>query len=343
MAKFLNNIDMVGNELQNVVLQPLAGAPASQVKIGRKYFDSAEGREKIYDGTKWKISAYLEDLANLTPEGFEQLGEDVEQLRSDFDALNKALTEDDTQGIINTWNEIQSLVSKLPEGSDLSVLLSNINASVDQLKNSSPYVLGFSAGDVIDAIEDNGGDFVAPIEGLVDALNSGRTLYIKERSTLTSLIPVGYTIDGTGILTIEFTLWSILYSVDIDTTNGSATAVQVDPSISVETNYTATNGIEIATITANGKQKKIYSPDPAKDTNTVRKYRGSIRGDGSTSRFTISHGLNRPYVQVSIFEESDYGYSQVFADVEIITNTTIWVYFATPPASGVMYSVLVIG
>lgn len=342
MAKFLNNIDMVGNELQNVVLQPLAGAPASQVKIGRKYFDSADRREKIYDGTTWKVSAYLEDLENLTPEGFEQLSEDVEQLKSDFDALNKALTEDDTQGIINTWNEIQSLVSKLPEGSDLSVLLSNINASVDQLINSSPYVLGFSAGDVMDAIEDKR-DFVAPIEGLVDALNSGRTLYIKERSTLTSLIPVGYTINGDGILTIEFTLWNILYSVDIDPTNGSATAVQVDPSISVDTNYTSTNGIEIATITANGEQKKIYSPDPAKDTNTVRKYRGSIRGDGSTSRFTVNHSLNRPYVQVSIFEDSDNGYSQIFADVEIITNSTIWVSFATPPANGVTYQVLVIG
>lgn len=342
MAKFLNNIDMVGNELQNVVLQPLAGAPASQVKIGRKYFDSADGREKIYNGTKWKVSAYLEDLENLTPEGFEQLGEDFEQLRSDFDALNKALTEDDTQGIINTWNEIQSLVSKLPEGSDLSVLLSNINASVDQLINSSPYVLGFSAYDVIDAIEDKR-DFVAPIEGLVDALNSGRTLYIKEHSTLTSLIPVGYTLDGTEILTIEFTFRRILYSVDINTSDGEATPMQVDPSISVTTNYTATNGIEIATITANGKQKKIYSPDPAKDTKTVKKYRGSIRGDGSTSRFTVSHGLNQPYVQVSIFEESDYGFSQIFADVEIITNVTIWVSFATPPANGVTYQVLVIG
>lgn len=343
MAKFLNNIDMVGNELQNVVLQPLAGAPASQVKIGRKYFDSADGREKIYNGTKWKVSAYLEDLANLTPEGFEQLGEDVEQLRSDFDALNKALTEDDTQGIINTWNEIQSLVSKLPEGSDLSVLLSNINASVDQLKNSSPYVLGFSARDVIDAIDNAEGEFTVQTQDLVAAINSGRTLYIKEDSASKSLLPVGYSMDSVGLLGIEFTLWGILYSVEIDTTDGGATASLIDPSISVTTKYTSTNGIEIATITANGEQKKIYSPDPAKDTNTVRKYRGSIRGDGSTSRFTINHGLNRPYVQVSIFEESDYGYSQIFADVEIITNSTIWVSFATPPANGVIYQVLVIG
>ena len=53
MAKlFLVNIDMHGNEIQNVVLQPLATAPANPT-VGRIYYDTTESMLKTYDGTQW--------------------------------------------------------------------------------------------------------------------------------------------------------------------------------------------------------------------------------------------------------------------------------------------------
>ena len=135
MAKFLNNIDLVGNEIQNVVLQPLGAVPSSNVKVGRKFFDTTEGREKIYDGSVWKLVAYLSDLEALNSENATIL-EEIEAVRASVEALNNALNEDDTENIINTWEEIQSLVSAFQEGTDLSSILAEINSTVQTHDNT---------------------------------------------------------------------------------------------------------------------------------------------------------------------------------------------------------------
>lgn len=49
---FLVNIDMNGNEIQNVVLQPLATAPANPT-VGRIYYDTTDSMLKTYNGTAW--------------------------------------------------------------------------------------------------------------------------------------------------------------------------------------------------------------------------------------------------------------------------------------------------
>ena len=49
---FLINIDMNGNEIDNVVIQPLAAAPANPT-IGRIYYDTSEHALKTYNGSGW--------------------------------------------------------------------------------------------------------------------------------------------------------------------------------------------------------------------------------------------------------------------------------------------------
>lgn len=58
MSKFLNNIDLQKNELRNAKVHALATDPSSPV-AGQVYFNTADGRLKIYDGSAWRYASGL--------------------------------------------------------------------------------------------------------------------------------------------------------------------------------------------------------------------------------------------------------------------------------------------
>jgi hypothetical protein len=55
MSKFLTNIDLTGNELQNVVIHNAGTAPTASAKLGGVYFDTSSGVNKLkyYNGSAW--------------------------------------------------------------------------------------------------------------------------------------------------------------------------------------------------------------------------------------------------------------------------------------------------
>lgn len=55
MSKFLTNIDLTGNELQNVVIHNAGTAPSASAKAGGLYFDTAGGVNKLkyHNGSTW--------------------------------------------------------------------------------------------------------------------------------------------------------------------------------------------------------------------------------------------------------------------------------------------------
>ena len=56
MAKFLTNLDLQKNELQNAAIQNLATAPASPVQ-GQIFYDTVADAIKVYDGAAWQTLA----------------------------------------------------------------------------------------------------------------------------------------------------------------------------------------------------------------------------------------------------------------------------------------------
>jgi hypothetical protein len=68
--KYLNNVDLTKNELQNAVIQVLATAPGSPVE-GQVYYDSTDDVIKFYNGTAW-VSAGG-DLTAITTATADQL------------------------------------------------------------------------------------------------------------------------------------------------------------------------------------------------------------------------------------------------------------------------------
>lgn len=65
--KFLTSIDLVKNELQNAVIQPLAVAPAN-AKMGQIYFNSVDKTLEQYDGTQWIPVGTVYELPIATAE-----------------------------------------------------------------------------------------------------------------------------------------------------------------------------------------------------------------------------------------------------------------------------------
>lgn len=51
--KFLTNLDLSQNEIQNAVIQPLAAAPANP-KLGQIYYNSSDSLLYQYNGAQWK-------------------------------------------------------------------------------------------------------------------------------------------------------------------------------------------------------------------------------------------------------------------------------------------------
>ena len=81
----------------------------------------------------------------------------------------------------------------------------------------------------------------------------------------------------------------------------------------------------------------------------VRKYASVITGDDTTYDFTKQHNLNTKDVQVRVYQTS-MGPDTQWADVEVDivrdssdTNNKVHVIFATPPASGTTYGVVIVG
>lgn len=74
--------------------------------------------------------------------------------------------------------------------------------------------------------------------------------------------------------------------------------------------------------------------------STIHKYVGTITGDGTTSSFTVTHSLNARDVIVNIYDASTN--EDVIVDIVRTSTSAITVAFATIPANGATYKVVVI-
>lgn len=111
------------------------------------------------------------------------------------------------------------------------------------------------------------------------------------------------------------------------------------------TSYNGSAGVTIGFATGTTSQSGT-GVSGGSYTYATQKQTATITGDSTTSSFTVSHNLASRDVQVQVYQTSatpDTQYAEVEVDIVRATTGTITVAFATAPATGVTYNVVIVG
>lgn len=120
-VRYGNSIHLDGFQILDFCIENAISLESlSDRNLGRKVFltgnDTNEGylRENVWDGSKWRAAAYLDDLTSFKDEDFNKLKEKVDTLIGDGV---------DMDGIIESWKEVEAFLKGISDTKDLVTLL----------------------------------------------------------------------------------------------------------------------------------------------------------------------------------------------------------------------------
>lgn len=140
---FLNNIDLVKNQLLNAVFQNLAVAPATPVE-GQFYYNTTDKKMFYYNGTAWVDTTYLLPIASATALGGIKVGSG---LSIDNNGVLSA-TGTNVDIINNLTSDRTDAALAAAQGKVLKGLIDTIQSTIDGLGTAATKDTGTSAGNV---------------------------------------------------------------------------------------------------------------------------------------------------------------------------------------------------
>lgn len=140
---FLNNIDLVKNQLLNAVFQNLAVAPATPVE-GQFYYNTTDKKMFYYNGTAWVDTTYLLPIASATVLGGIKVGSG---LSIDNNGVLSA-TGTNVDIINNLTSDRTDAALAAAQGKALKGLIDTIQSTIDGLGTAATKNTGTSAGNI---------------------------------------------------------------------------------------------------------------------------------------------------------------------------------------------------
>jgi hypothetical protein len=331
--KFLTNIDLVGNQLLNVVVQVLASAPGSPA-AGRFYYDSTLNKLRYYNGTTWvdlSSSSSDADLLNghagtYYLDRVNHSGTQTASTISDFaSAVASALTAGDVAlgshkltGVADPTNPQDAATKAYVDAQSQGL---DIKPSV---RAASTANLTLSGEQTIDGVAVVAGDRVLVKDQSTASQNgiyiaaSGAWSRSTDANSSAKVTPGLYTFVEEGTAGAD-TGWVLTADapITLGTTGLPFTQFAGAGSVTAGTGLVRT-GNSIALDTSNG-----YG---------VRKAAADI-GDGSATSITVTHNLNTRDLCGVWLRNNSSPYDAFLADVESTTINTVTIRFASAPTA----------
>ena len=365
--KFYSGIDLTQTSLNNAVAHPLSGAPSAP-KFGQFYFNTTANVLFVYNGTSWRPTdaAALTDgsiaitaLATNPLARANHTGVQTSATISDLAATVKAYTLDtfaapvasvafgnqrltglsDPTGAQDaaTKNYVDGAVQNAAAGIDSKpsvrvVATSNITLSGTQTIDG----VSLAAGDRVLATAQSTGS-----QNGVYVVASGAWARATDADQTGEITPGAFWFVEEGSANGK-TQWRCNNTGTVTIGTTAITIVQFGAASS----YSAGNGLQLtgtvfAVLLPTGSGLTASASGVAIDTTVVaRKYAGTITHDGSTTSFTITHGLGTKNVVPSFRDSSDIAVS---IDWTASTVNAITVNFGAAQSNGTAFTVAVVG
>ena len=174
---FLNNIDLVKNQLLNAVFQNLAVAPSNPVE-GQFYYNTTDKKMFYYNGTAWVDTTYLLPIASATVLGGVKVGSG---LAIDGNGVLSA-TGTDTEIINNLTSDRTDAALAAAQGKVLKGLIDTIQSTIDGLGTAATKNVGTASGNI--PVLDSNGKLNTSV---LPALAITEVFTVASQSAMTSL------------------------------------------------------------------------------------------------------------------------------------------------------------
>lgn len=186
MPKFLNNVNLNKNELQNAKIQALASAPSSPVE-GQIYFNSTVGDKRIYvwNGTAWKTSSGTFVNADI------DAGAAI--VYSKLSLSNSIVAGDITTGAVTSDKILDGTITNVDINAAAAIAFEKLASPVSSFAFNSQKITGLA--DPTSAQD-------AATKAYVDAARSGLDVKASVRVATTANITLSgtQTIDGISVI-----------------------------------------------------------------------------------------------------------------------------------------------